>query len=100
MNSVIVRDGQSLLDICLQELGDVAAAFELADANGLAITDQLTPGQRLTLPASRLGRPEVAGYFASQQRLNTGDGTPLPPWDPMPGLRDFSPLDYTPQDFN
>jgi hypothetical protein len=99
MNSTIVSDGQSLLDVALQELGDVAAAFDLADANELAITSALTPGQMLQVPASLLSRPEVAAYFTShRQRINTGDTAPsfTPPQSPR---RDFSPLDYSSNDF-
>ncbi|GGF22190.1 LysM peptidoglycan-binding domain-containing protein [Hymenobacter cavernae] len=73
-----VSDGQSLLDICLQELGDLSAAYDLADANGLAITDVLTPGQQLIIPSSLLGRSDVAAYFTARaQRINTGKGTEL-----------------------
>jgi len=78
---MIVSDGQSLLDVCLQELGSIDAAFELADANGIAVTDPLKPGQLLTIPASVAGRPEVVAYFASRgQRINTGNyvDRPLP----------------------
>ena len=84
MSQTIITAGQSLVDVCLQELGSVAALFELAAANGLTITDALTPGQVLVVPASLNARPEVAAYFAGRgQRLNTGNGTTIVP-DPHP----------------
>ena len=87
---ILVSSGQSLLDICLQELGSVAAAFDLADANNLAITDHLTPGQQLTLPASVLSQPEIVAYFAGRmQRINTG-GTPAEQ-PPIADLGYFNP---------
>jgi hypothetical protein len=98
MNSV-VSHGQSLFDICLHKLGDVAALFDLADANGLAITDMLTPGQTLVVPESAYTRPQIAAYFANRtQRINTGDDA-APPWDPPTLARDFSPLDYSDLDY-
>jgi len=67
-----VTEGQTLLDICLQELGTVAAVFELADANNLGVTDTLTPGQQLVVPTALATRPEVVAYFTSRrQRINT-----------------------------
>jgi hypothetical protein len=98
MNS-IVSDGQSLLDVCIQELGDVATAFDLADANGLAITDQLQAGQQLVVPASVLSRPEVARYFAGrQQRINTTNLTSNPA--PLQeGLVDHNDNDHDAEDF-
>lgn len=69
----IITEGQSLVDVAIQELGSVEALFDLADANGVAITDQLTPGQALEVPASSAAVPAVVGYFSGRgQRINTG----------------------------
>ena len=69
----LITQGQSLADVAIQELGSVAGLFDLADANGLAITDTLTAGQLLTVPASANGRPEVAALFAARgARVNAG----------------------------
>ncbi|MDF7813600.1 hypothetical protein [Hymenobacter sp. YC55] len=99
-----VSFGQSLLDICLQELGTLDALFDLADANGISITELLTPGQVLQVPASALSRPEVAAYFAGrQQRINVADtilpaGVVVPPVEPATML-DFKPADFKKTDF-
>ena len=74
MTNTIVTEGQSLLDVAIQELGSVEALFDLADAAGLGITDQLTAGQVLAVPASPAAQPELAAYFASRgQRINTSN---------------------------
>ena len=98
MNS-IVSDGQSLLDVCLQELGTIDAAFDLAAANGLTITDELTAGQVLIIPASVLAQPEVAAYFASRRlRINTANQLP-PPEPDDDELNDWDDNDFEPTDF-
>lgn len=50
MRSAIVKDYQSLLDIAVQEMGSVDAAFELARLNDISITDNLVSGQVIVLP--------------------------------------------------
>jgi len=50
MKSVIVKDGQTLFDIAMQTLGIVDMVFELAQLNGLGITDELVSGQVIALP--------------------------------------------------
>lgn len=42
-----VNDQQSLFDIALQDSGSVESIMDLALANGLSITDQLTTGKLL-----------------------------------------------------
>jgi hypothetical protein len=74
VKTTTITDGQSLLDVSLQELGSLAALFDLADANGLAITDALTPGQLVAVPASTGAQADLAALFrARRQRINTGD---------------------------
>ena len=47
---ITTAEGQTLLDIALQELGSADLAFELAEANGLNVSDTLAPGTQLVLP--------------------------------------------------
>lgn len=49
MNTV-VQAGQTLLDIAIQEYGTIEAAFMLAKANDLSITDTLQAGQVIEIP--------------------------------------------------
>lgn len=46
----IVKDRQTLADIALQYGGDLQSVLELAELNGLSITDDLTDGQQLETP--------------------------------------------------
>jgi hypothetical protein len=43
-------NNQSLFDIAIQTLGSAEAAFDLALANNISITDDLEAGQILTVP--------------------------------------------------
>lgn len=52
MKTVIVKSGQTLLDIALQEKGSIEAVEEIATLNSLSVTEELTAGTVLTLPAS------------------------------------------------
>ncbi len=98
MSQALITAGQSLVDVAIQELGSVGAAFDLADAAGLAITDVLTPGQVLEVPASALARPELVSYFRNRgQRINTGDeAAPAPA---APAGRYFSSSFFNPDYF-
>ena len=89
--STIISAGQSLADVCLQQLGTLDALFALADANGLSISDALAPGQVLQVPATVLSQPQVAAYFSGRaQRINTGNGLllPTPPPEKAAGIFD------------
>ena len=91
---ILVSSGQSLLDVCLQELGGVAAFFDLADANGLTLTDALAPGQQLAIPASDKARPDLAALFTARAyRVNTGA-------DSIPTNRPLPVVDFTAADFD
>ncbi len=46
----VVKDGQTLADIAIQEYGSLSAVVELAKANGMAITDVPGAGAELSLP--------------------------------------------------
>ena len=56
--------GQSLVDIAVQELGSVEGVFELAKLNGISVTDDLIPGQELTLPI--ISNIPIANYYANK----------------------------------
>lgn len=96
MSQTLITAGQSLLDVAIQELGTVAALFDLADAAGLAITDLLTPGQVLAVPASAAAQPSLVAYFQGRaQRINTGDDVAASPLD----KHDFDFPDFDNPDF-
>lgn len=68
MPTITVLSRQSPADIAIQECGSIEALFALADRNGIAITDDLTPGSTLTYHAADVARKPVvtrlAGYGA------------------------------------
>ncbi len=85
MKTVTVLNNQSLWDIAIQEYGTVEAVFELAQANGLSVTDTLTAGQVLNVPEvdPALTQPEIVDYYRRNGiRPATGEtevaDTPVP----------------------
>ena len=50
---VKVKDRQSLLDMAVQTAGSMEAAFDLAAANGVSLTDILVDGQVLDTVATK-----------------------------------------------
>lgn len=47
---VIVQHKQTLLDIAMQTTGTAESVFELADRNGISITDALIVGEPIVIP--------------------------------------------------
>lgn len=61
---VKVQSRQSLPDIALRATGSMEGAMEIAEANGLGLTDELQEEQRLYLPAPK--KPEVVQRYKVQ----------------------------------
>lgn len=60
---IIIRNNQSLLDVAVQYRGTAEAAFEIALANNISITDDLTTGQELIIPNTRYYNKIVSEYY-------------------------------------
>lgn len=60
---MIVRNQQSFFDIAIAACGDATAAFALAVANGLSITDDLLTGADLVLSA--VVNQDVVNYYSN-----------------------------------
>lgn len=60
-------DGQTLVDLTLQETGTLSGLFELAMANGKSITDVPEPGEKLKRlgdeETGRLGDGRILNYY-------------------------------------
>lgn len=69
MNSVIVKQGQSLLDIAVRYIGNPEAFIEIANLNGLDITAVLQPGKILLIPA--VENKKVISVFNSKNEPAT-----------------------------
>lgn len=52
---------QSLFDLAIQHVGFPEAAFDIAMANGLSVTDTLAAGGQLVIPDMPPGK--LAGYY-------------------------------------
>lgn len=59
-------DGQSTIDIAIQQLGDISGVFGLLELSGLGITDELCTGQQLELPPLQADK-QIAGYYAAHR---------------------------------
>lgn len=75
-STVIVKQGQCLIDIALQTTGSAEAAFDLAAANGISITDKLAPGIQLKR-IDVVDAAVVAYYKANNITPASGDITNL-----------------------
>ena len=64
--SINVLTGQSLLDLAIQGMGSIEGVFALAEAAGLSITDELSPGMVIPVPLP-LADPQVAAYYATRR---------------------------------
>jgi len=61
-----VLHNQSLLDFAIQHTGSAQNAFEIAKANGLAISAELEAGTELIIPATVVNDTDVLQYYASR----------------------------------
>ena len=50
MAKIKVSKRQNIIDVAVQQAGSANAAFEIAEANGLSVTDYLEPGQEIEVP--------------------------------------------------
>ena len=68
MQSTVLHN-QNLFDIAIQENGNVLTVFELALLNGMSITDNIEPAQKLEVAKSPLVFPELVDYFAVKEQV-------------------------------
>jgi hypothetical protein len=81
---MIVQAGvnQSIIDIAIQYAGSCDAAFGIASANGIGLTDVLVPGQSLVIPtvieagvAERLRLANISpAYYETETQISSGVG--------------------------
>ena len=64
MASIKVSKRQSVLDVAIQKAGSEKAAFEIAEANGLSITDTLEPGQQIEVPT--IYNADMVKYYSGK----------------------------------
>ena len=62
MNKAVVQQGQSILDVALQQCGSIEAIFEMAALNSISVTDDLLAGNSLVMPEAKDGK--VVSYYS------------------------------------
>lgn len=63
MKVVTVLYGQTLIDIAIQELGDAARVFEIAELNDISLTDDLEAGSTLLVPDWEKSKRSIVQLF-------------------------------------
>jgi hypothetical protein len=63
---ITVLNNQSLFDIAIQEFGSAEAAFDIALANNLSVTDELSAGQVLKLGKTDFQNRQIADYYRNR----------------------------------
>lgn len=79
---IIVLHNQSLLDIAIQHTGSVFNAFEIAVANKISITDDLTPGMLLMIPEGIKKNNDILNYYTSK-KIQPATAIYVNPEDPI-----------------
>lgn len=64
-----VQHNQNLFDLSIQENGNVQTVFELALLNGLSITDNVVPSQKIEVVKSKLVVQELVDYFSNKKHV-------------------------------
>jgi hypothetical protein len=62
-----IQEGQNIIDLAIEHLGDQSGVIALALANGVSITGNMVPGAKLVLP--EVVNKEVAKLFFDKQYL-------------------------------
>ena len=64
MKVVKILLGQTICDIAVQELGDAERSMEVADLNGLSLTDDLTAVNTLLVPDYNTSKTNIVNLFS------------------------------------
>jgi len=64
MKQVIVQQGQTIVDIALQEYGSVEGLFAFLEANqNLDLDSQLEPGQKVLVREEDVVNSDIVNYY-------------------------------------
>jgi|SRR6218665_3044113 len=67
------ESGQTLIDIVLQSTGDQERWFELAQLNGMGITDDLEAGSELVVPAETWDKERTTALLQRRHPASAGE---------------------------
>lgn len=73
MPEVRTKYNQSLLDIAIQEYGDLTMAMNIALENNISITAKLTVGSILRIPNIPSNAPEIQSYYQRKKLIPAND---------------------------
>ena len=57
---------QSIIDLVIQQYGDISALVAFAKDNNLAIDADLVPGEEYIIDPAKILRPEVVNFYRQQ----------------------------------
>lgn len=63
-NALRVEDGQTVIDMAMQTTGDAARIFDYAQMNGIAITDDISAGDAVTVPSATIDKAGIVKMLA------------------------------------
>lgn len=63
VTKAIVKSGQSLYDIALQETGGVKGALQIAKLNNISVTDLLAPNQVILIDSEIVSNQKIVDYL-------------------------------------
>lgn len=81
-----VLNQQSILDIAIQYTGDVQNCFDIAVANGMAVSDLMNTGKTLSVSNNANAKADVLQYYTSKN-LKPATGTTLSQDSQVPSLK-------------
>lgn len=67
--TVFVLERQTLHDLAVQETGNISTVFEIAEANGLSVSDVLMPGMKLIIPSGLNINEDIKDFFQNNQQF-------------------------------
>jgi hypothetical protein len=73
VKKIVASEGQSLLDLAIQETGSLEGLFKISENNGLGVSQSLAAGQVVIVPEAIIGSIDLVQYFSDRKvRINTG----------------------------
>lgn len=73
--TIIVKKGQNIFDISVQETGTISNSVAIAAQNGLNVTDALTAGQELIIPEALPVNRKIKDYYNRKKIIPATNGT-------------------------
>lgn len=66
MTKVKAEKEQSIIDLVIQEYGDISGLVAFAKDNNLAVDADLVPGEEYLIDPAKILRPEVVNFYRQQ----------------------------------